>query len=113
MLLLGIFRDGGVGDESFCYAGDDVAGCVPGAMVNSGAVVYEEEKVVICDAFGRRFMTDRGVDFGFEFGEVDVDVEGVEGSICVGKTEERSFGGDERRRRYIWCWRYRGDENCG
>jgi hypothetical protein len=60
-------------------------------MVDSGTVVDEEEKVVVCDAFGRGFTTDGSVNFSFEFGKVDIDVECVEGGICGGKTEERSF----------------------
>lgn len=90
---------GGEGDETFCYAGDDVAYCVPGTVVDAGTVVHEEDKVVVYDAFGRGFMADGNVEFGFELSKVDIDVECIKRCIGGGKSEIRGLGVDGKRRK--------------
>ena len=86
-------------DETFCYAGDDVAYCVPGTVVDAETVVHEKDKVVVCDAFGKGFMADGSVEFGFELSKVDVDVECIKRCIGGGKSEIRGLGVGGRRRK--------------
>ena len=71
------------GDESFSHTVDEIADGIPCAVIDSWTIVYEEEKVVICDAFRWRLRF-RGSRFDFcvfELGKVNVEIEGVQGDI--------------------------------